>query len=231
MRGLPSVDMMTESVEVQEMEKIGHKDTDYCYMVDMLKKKMPHKLIASESELSTMGGEYTRLRLLPGKDIIILVEDKNLIRIFPPKSARPQLISRLHSSGKKADTIIFNARRMYVWPKLRLDVQEHVESCSTCLLYSPSKLAEAKQGLSTKLSSLKPLDSISCDIGERRTKSGIKQRFLAIVDRFSGFVSCFVLKGTKTRQIIAALDSYCALYQPVGKRKWGHTYISLRVFP
>ena len=87
-----------------------------------------------------------------------------------------------------------------------------MDSCSTCLEFSPSKPTEVKQGLSTKILSFKPLDWVVADIGERTTKTGVKQRFLAIADRYSGYVSCFFLRGTKTSQIVSALDSYCQLY-------------------
>ena len=53
----------------------------------------------SESELSRMGGEYTRLRVLPGQDTIVLVENKNIIKIMPPKPIREKLIAKLHMSG------------------------------------------------------------------------------------------------------------------------------------
>ena len=59
-------DMIKDSPDIVEMEEVGRADTDYKYMVSAIKNGLAHRLIASECELSRMGGEYSRLRVLPG---------------------------------------------------------------------------------------------------------------------------------------------------------------------
>merc|ERR1712112_339076 len=85
-----------------------------------------------------MGGEYSRLRVIPGRDIIVLAEKKNTLKIFPPKSTREGILQKLHKSGKKSDTMTFNCRMRYTWPGMRQQIKSHVEGCSTCLLFSPT---------------------------------------------------------------------------------------------
>ena len=77
-------EMSKDSPDIVAMEEAGKTDRDYCYMVKTIKQSLPHKMVASESELHAMGGEYSRLRVIPGRDLIVLAEKKNTLKIFPP---------------------------------------------------------------------------------------------------------------------------------------------------
>ena len=98
--------------------------------------------------------------------------------------------------------MIFNPRSRFIWPHMREQIKQHMEGCTICPINQPSKAIEKKQGLTTRLTALKPLDWIVIDIGEQVNCKGVKQKYLAICDRFSGFISCFTLKGTKTSHVI-----------------------------
>ena len=55
-------------------------------------------------------------------------------------------------------------------------------------------------------------------ISEKKLSNGKKANFLIIVDRASGFIRAYLLKGTKTRHIIEALQDYIDVY--VGPPYW-----------
>ena len=59
---------------------------------------------------------------------------------------------------------------------------------------------------------LQSTDYISTDICEKVLPNGKKYYFLVTVDRSSGFISAYQLRGSKTIYIIDALQKYCATY-------------------
>ena len=62
------------------------------------------------------------------------------------------------------------------------------------------------------------MDWLSTDITEKKLFNGNKVHFFIIVDRASGFIRAYLLKGTKTRNIINALQDFIDTY--VGPPYW-----------
>ena len=62
------------------------------------------------------------------------------------------------------------------------------------------------------------MDWLSTDICQKKLSNGKKANFLIIVDRASGFIRAYLLKGTKTRHVIEALQDYIDVY--VGPPYW-----------
>ena len=77
----------------------------------------------------------------------------------------------------------------------------------------PSKSQARSSGLNTPIESLQPMDWISTDLAQKILSNGKKFNFLVIVDRASSFLRVYQLGGTKTRNVIYALqdfnDTYC----------------------
>ena len=46
-----------------------------------------------------MGGEWPNLEILPEAEVIILHENNQVSKIFPPKSYRPLILEELHRVG------------------------------------------------------------------------------------------------------------------------------------
>merc|ERR1712082_475191 len=63
-----------------------------------------------------------------------------------------------------------------------------------------------------------PMDWLSTDICQKNLSNGKKANFLIIVDRASGFIRAYHLKGTKTRHVIEAIQDYINVY--VGPPYW-----------
>ena len=82
----------------------------------------------------------------------------------------------------------------------------------------PSKSQARATGLSIPLQGLKPMDWLSTDLAEKKLSNGKKVLFLIIVDRSSGFIRAYQLKGTKTRNVIEALQDFNDTY--IGPPYW-----------
>ena len=93
----------------------------------------------------------------------------------------------------------------YTWPSIRKDVKAHIDNCKLCAELMPSKSQARSSGLSISLKNLKPMDWLSTDLAQKTLSNGKKINFLIIVDRSSGFIRVYKLKGTKTRNVIEAL--------------------------
>ena len=82
----------------------------------------------------------------------------------------------------------------------------------------PSKSQARALGLNIPLQGLNPMDWLSTDIAEKKLSNGKKAYFFIIVDRAPGFIRAYLLKGTKTRNIINALQDFIDTY--VGSLYW-----------
>ena len=76
----------------------------------------------------------------------------------------------------------------------------------------PSKSQARSSGLNIPLENLQPMDWVSTDLAQKTLSNGKKVNFLIIVDRASGFLRVYQLRGTKTRYVIDALQDYNDTY-------------------
>ena len=109
-------------------------------------------------------------------------------------------------------------RLHYTWPDIRKDVKAHVDQCKLCAELMPSKSQARSSGLNIPIESLKPMDWLSTDLAVKTLSNGKKVNFLLIVDRASGFIKVYQLRGTKTRNVIEALQEFNDTY--VGPPYW-----------
>ena len=76
----------------------------------------------------------------------------------------------------------------------------------------PSKAETPRTGLTVPVSSLSPMDWVVTDICEKKLKDGKKRHFLVVSDRARGFLAAYELRGTKTKIIVTALQSFVDTY-------------------
>ena len=168
--------------------------------------------LPTSSEGSRMGGEWPKLELLEDYVIIILRETDTVSKIFPPRQYRPLILEELHKSGRKEDSIFLRVRLHYTWPSIRKDVKAHVDSCKLCAKLMPSKSQARSSGLNIPLENLQPMDWVSTDLAQKTLSNGKKVNFLIIVDKASGFIRVYQLRGTKTHNVIDALQEFNVTY-------------------
>ena len=70
----------------------------------------------------------------------------------------------------------------------------------------PSRPQARASGLNIPVKNLQPMDWISTDLAQKVLSNGKKVNFLVIVDRASGFVRVYQLRGTKTKHVIYCLQ-------------------------
>merc|ERR1711895_325935 len=98
----------------------------------------------------------------------------------------------------KEDSVFLRVRLHYMWPSIQKDVKAHVYSCKLCAELMPSKSQARSSGLNISLKNFKPMDWLSTDLAQKTLLNGRKVNFLIIVDRASGFIRVYKLRGTKT---------------------------------
>ena len=125
---------------------------------------------------------------------------------------RAKIIDSLYSRGRKSDTMLLCARLHYHWPGMREAIKTHVGDCKSCFKLMPSKSETPMTGLSVPLSSQKPMDWLCTDICEKTLSNSGKKRFLCIVDKASSFIVAYELRGTQTKNIVTALQSFIEMY-------------------
>ena len=149
---------------------------------------------------------------MPEADVVILKESNTVSKIYPPVSYRPLILEELHKSGRQCAAVYERARIHYIWPSIRKDINDHVQSCTRCLEIKPSKSQARASGLTISLRNLQPMDWISTDLAEKVLSNGKKVHFLLIVDRASGFIKVYQLRGTKTKHVIECLQDFNEIY-------------------
>ena len=128
-------------------------------MIDFIRTNRNFRELPTHSEGYRMGGEWPKLELLPEAEVIVLRESSQVSKIYPPKAYRPLILEELHKSGRQLDAVLLRARLHYIWPSIRKDIHNHVESCARYLENRPSKSqAWGASGLTMTLLNLQPMD-------------------------------------------------------------------------
>ena len=87
-----------------------------------------------------------------------------------------------------------------------------MDACSCCLELQPSKPQAGASRLNIPMKNHNPMDWLSTDLTHKVLHNGKKVNFLVIVDRASGFVRVYQLRGTKTKHIIECLQEFVEAY-------------------
>ena len=118
----------------------------------------------------------------------------------------------MNKTGNKSDSMYLRARLTYTWPSIQKDIKAHVDACPQCLELQPSKPQARASGLNIPVENLNPMDWLSTDLAQKVLCNCKKVRFLVIVDRASGFIRVYQLRGTKTKYIIECLQEFVEAY-------------------
>ena len=114
----------------------------------------------------------------------------------------------MHELERKSDFMYLRTRLIYTWPNIQKDISSHIKVCATCLELQPSRPQARASGLNIPVKNLQPMDWISTDLAQKVLSNSKKVNFLVIVDRASGFVRVYQLRGTKTKHVISCLQDF-----------------------
>ena len=114
----------------------------------------------------------------------------------------------MHELERKSDFMYLRTRLTYTWPNIRKYISSNVKTCARCLEIQPSKSQACASSLTMPVKNLQPMDWISTDLAQKVLSNGKNVNFLVIVDRASGFVRVYQLRGTKTKHVIKCLQEF-----------------------
>ncbi|KAJ8389944.1 hypothetical protein AAFF_G00112290 [Aldrovandia affinis] len=178
------------NVSSQRLEQIRrHTDRDECLqalkntvLVGWPDVKEEAPLIAREywpfrDEISVQNGILFR-----GQKVII------------PKSLRPEMLTRIHSSHIGGEACYRHAQETLYWPNMQTEIKDFVSTCSTCNVYAHNQQKETM--LSHDLPT-RPWQILSMDMFTHRQKD-----YLLIVDHYSDFWEIELLPDMSAETVI-----------------------------
>jgi transposase InsO family protein len=124
-------------------------------------------------------------------------------RIVVPAKERPFILDLLHLPHSGLRKTLQNARQLYFWPDMTVDVKAKVEQCHACLEHGASK----PLGRLSPSSASAPWEKVSSDLFEFKGET-----FLLVVDRFSGFPFSLALRSQSARAVLGQLEKLFAIF-------------------
>ena len=124
---------------------------------------------------------------------------KDRAKIVIPKPARSKIIAELHRAHSGINKTYATVRQLYYWPHMKNDIEQAIAACTLCQADRPTQPRPLASG--TDPSSVeRPMDEIGTDLFD-----AIGKKWLATVDRYSGYEWLTHLTGTHTAKITAEL--------------------------
>ena len=122
-----------------------------------------------------------------------------------PASLRPVMLQHLHAAHGGAQAMLQRDMRDLYWPGYKQDILDFRAACATCNLHAPSNPAEYP----TPEPSLNfyPFQVICADFFHYKGKN-----YLALVDKYSNWLSVLMLQKDTASNLIKALKEYFSIF-------------------
>ena len=127
---------------------------------------------------------------------VLLLHDRPLI----PVSLRQDVLDHLHGAHSGVTSMHARAANSFYWPSMKADLTRQRAECTSCVKHAPSNPSSPPESYSHPLY---PFHSICSDFF---TVEGVN--YLAIVDRYSGWLSLFNLPKDDSRSVIKIFRTY-----------------------
>ena len=131
---------------------------------------------------------------------VVLLHDRPII----PSPLRRSVMEHLHAGHQGATAMFERASSSLYWPNFRQDLINHTARCTTCSRYQPSNPA-LPPVIPDEPSY--PFQSICADFF-----SISPHTYLAIVDRYSNWLSIFKLQQDTSQEVIKVLRGYASTF-------------------
>ncbi len=144
-----------------------------------------------------------RHTVLQGKD----EPQREVTQVVIPASLVDCTLYRIHDSPEAGhpgkERRLHQSRLSYYWPRMRLDIHEHIDVCQSCAEHNPVPLRKASI-LSYPVPNA-PWDVVAIDILKLpRTESG-KEYLLVMMDHFSRFCILLPLPDKSAKTVARAI--------------------------
>ena len=127
---------------------------------------------------------------------VLLLHDRPLI----PVGLRQEILSHLHAGHAGATGMYARASNTLYWPNIRSDLVRHRAECTSCVLNAPSNPS------SPPLPYEHPAYPFHSVVSDFFTVNGAN--YMAVCDRYSGWLSIFSLAKDDSKHIISVLRTY-----------------------
>ena len=117
-----------------------------------------------------------------------------------PQSLRKDVLEHLHAGDASATSMFERAATSLYWPNFRADMINHRAACPTCTQYAPSNPAMPP---TEPEHPTYPFQSICTDFFTIAPNN-----YLAVVDRYSNWLSVFKLAKDNSTEVINVLREY-----------------------
>ena len=129
------------------------------------------------------------------KGTLLLMKDR--AKIVIPKPALSKIIAELHRAHSCINKTYTTARQLYYWPHMKNDIEQAIAACSLCQADRPTQARPIASGTNPG-----SVNEIGTDLF-----FAIGKKWLATVDRYSGYAWLTQLHGTHTAKITKELSN------------------------
>ena len=130
-------------------------------------------------------------------DDTLIVYDNS--RIVVPKSARPEILEKLHLSHSGISKTRQLAKNLFYWPGMSNAIKQMVDSCDQCQRLRPS----LHDNVQPYPEAAEPMHSVSVDLF-----SWGGNDYVVMIDRYSLFLWVSKLSSTTTQTVVNTLDRW-----------------------
>ena len=180
-----------EDPRILLLNETAQDDNDYRRIIEALSSTMPASRFPLEHPASQFAKLWDKLSLHKHR---LLILDGN--RIVVPQAARKKLLALGHQAHCEAQKMKALFKQLYYWPSMNNEIHQIVQSCEECRFHQPSHTAQPLQPIPAS----RPMERISVDLFE----SG-GNKYLSVLDRYSGFPFPAKLTTTTTAMVIREL--------------------------
>ena len=172
-------------------------DSNYTAIVEYFKSGEPFQKLALSHPARSYRQVWSQLSSLTEEGKTLLIYDGS--RIIVPKPARKEILRLLHLPHQGQVKTKKAAQLLYYWPGMNSDIANLVNSCEACQRLRPSIPNEPLVLSSSDF----PMQQVGVDLFHFASNE-----YLAMVDRYSGFLFCEKLSSTATTDIVKILNNW-----------------------
>ena len=185
---------VAEDPQLQMLYDAAADDQDYAMIIAALLAGKDCKLLGPTHPARAYSSVWNNLSIY--NDTLILLDGH---RIVVPEAVRKNILDILHVPHCGQTKTKEQARQLYYWPTMNADIKTMIEKCTDCRKFLPSMV---KEPLVLKEATC-PMESVSVDLYHYGGKT-----YIAMTDRYSGFIWTTHLKQTVTSAVTQQLDCW-----------------------
>ena len=176
--------------------------------VDNEYRELVHALKSDVSDVPPGNTDAQRLKRQWASLTVKNVDGVDMIfrgeQLLVPQSHRQEVLRQLHLGHPGRDKMMQSARRSYFWPGMKNSIGQMVLECEPCQRRLPSR---QKERLLTTPDATHPMELVGMDLCTFAGKT-----YLIMIDWYSGFPFCQVLRSTTTAAILRVIHGWFLLF-------------------